>query len=285
MNNDIYPCVWMNGTGEEAAKLYSEVFKNTKVVKNTPMVKMLELDGQKLMLLDAGSPFKPNASLSFLVANKDEKETERLYKLLEKEGEVLMPLDKYHFSEKYAWVEDKFGVNWQLYTGEKGNTDQYFTPSLMFVNKNNGKAKEAIAFYTSVFPNSSVEGIMEQPEASDEPKGNVAHAQFQLNDFTMAIMENSAAHDFDFNEGVSITVMTNDQKETDYYWKLLTENGGEESKCSWLKDKYGVSWQIVPKRLVELMNQENQEKAQKVMQAMMQMNKIIIEDIEKANNS
>ena len=99
-------------------------------------------------------------------------------------------------------------------------------------------------------------------------------------------MDNSFDHQFDFNEGISMVVMTDDQEETDHLWNSLIANGGRESMCGWLKDPFGFSWQIVPKRLLELMNDfEQPDKAQKVMQAMMTMQKIEISDLENAYNS
>ena len=99
-------------------------------------------------------------------------------------------------------------------------------------------------------------------------------------------MDNSHDHQFDFNEGISMVVMTDDQIQTDHLWNSLLLDGGRESMCGWLKDQFGVSWQIVPKRLLELMNDFDQpQKAQKVVEAMMGMQKIVIADLEHAYNS
>jgi predicted 3-demethylubiquinone-9 3-methyltransferase (glyoxalase superfamily) len=97
-------------------------------------------------------------------------------------------------------------------------------------------------------------------------------------------MDNSYDHAFDFNEGISMVIMTDDQEETDHLWNTLISGGGRESMCGWLKDKYGFSWQIVPKKLIQLMNDADQGKAQQVVQAMMKMQKIIIKDLEEAYN-
>lgn len=98
-------------------------------------------------------------------------------------------------------------------------------------------------------------------------------------------MDNSYDHKFDFNEAISIVVMTDDQEETDHLWDSLIADGGRASMCGWLKDKFGVSWQIVPKKLIELMNDTDPYKSQKVMQAMMTMQKIVISDLEQAYQS
>lgn len=282
MNNSIYPCLWFNNNGREAATFYCNVFPNTVIKEDNGMVQMLSISGQNMMLLNGGPQFNPNPSVSFLIANEDEKETESLYNKLAEGGIALMPLDSYPFSKKYGWVRDKYGITWQLYTGPKGNTDQYFTPTLMFVNKQNGKAKEAIELYTSMFPGSATDGIMEYPEGGTEDiAGNVQHAQFSISGYTLGCMDSSLQHPFNFDEGISLVVLTNDQQETDHYWNGFTKNGGQESMCGWLKDKFGLSWQIVPRKLLTLLGDSNKQTAQYAMQKMMQMKRIVIADLER----
>jgi predicted 3-demethylubiquinone-9 3-methyltransferase (glyoxalase superfamily) len=286
MNNNIFPCVWFESNGSEAAAFYAGIFPNTELVSDNGMVQMLRINGQSMMFLTAGPMFKPNASISFLIANMDEKETERLYALLADDGIALMPLDSYPFSKKYGWVRDKYGITWQLYAGEKGDTDQYFTPTLMFIGANNGRAKEAISYYTTLFPHSKTEGIMEYGAGGENDIAeNVQHAQFSIDGYTLGCMDSSLDHQFNFDEGISFQVLTKDQEETDYYWNSMTQEGGAESMCGWLKDKFGVSWQIVPQRLVELLQQSDKAKAQKAGQALMKMKKIIVADLEAASES
>ncbi|WP_379962922.1 VOC family protein [Epilithonimonas sp. UC225_85] len=283
MNHDIFPCFWFNQNGSEAAKFYTAIFKNSKTVDDTPMVINIEIEGQKLMFLNAGPQFRPNMCLSLMLMCDSPEEVEHYYQKLSESGKVMMELDGYPWSEKYAWVEDQYGISWQLYYN-KEKAKQKFSPVMMFTGDTAGKCKEAIEFYTNIFPNSKTEGIMEHPEGQGEPAGNVAHAQFVINDYVMMAMDSSHNHNSNFTEGTSMTVMTKDQEETDYYWEKLTE-GGQESMCGWLKDKYGFSWQIVPHRLIEITNSHDVEKAKKAFGAMMKMNKIIIKDIEDAANS
>lgn len=281
MNNSIYPCIWFNNNGREAAAFYSIIFPTTTVTEDNGMVQMLNINGQKMMFLNGGSQFVPNASISFLIANEDENETERLYTKLAEGGIALMPLDSYPFSKKYGWVRDRFGITWQLYTGQKGNTDQYFVPTLMYLNKQNGRAKEAINVYTKLFPGSKTEGILEYPAGGEDIPGNVQHAQFNISGYTLACMDSSLHHPFNFDEGISLVVSTKGQKETDYYWNGLIANGGQESMCGWLKDTFGVNWQIVPEELVLLLNNSDRQKAKHAMDAMLKMKKIVIADLEK----
>ncbi|WP_454060496.1 VOC family protein [Elizabethkingia ursingii] len=284
MNNDIFPCLWCNGDAKEAAEFYCQVFGG-KITVDTPVVINIELFGQKLMLLNAGPQFEKNPSISFLINCASEEDVQHYWDMLSEGGMALMELDSYPWSKKYGWIKDKYGATWQLYFGEM--QDQKMVPTLMFMHKNNGKAMEAMEFYTSTFPESKIEGVLKYKDGGEngENPENVQHAQFVINNYMLSCMDSSLDHKFDFNEGISLVTMTNDQKETDHLWNTLISGGGRESMCGWLKDQYGVSWQIVPKRLIELMNDSNPEKSQKVVQAMLKMQKIVIADLEAAYNS
>lgn len=287
MNHNIFPCLWSNEDGKEAADLYCDTFGGT-ITADTPAVLNLDLFGQKFMILNAGPQFEKNASISFTVLCETEDEVTKFWTKLAEKGRVLMELSEYPWSKKYGWVRDRFGVTWQIYLSDN-KVDQRIVPTLMFIHHNNGKALEAINRYTDIFPNSKVGGILKYGDGvgneTHEIPENVQHADFEINGYTIFCMDNSYDHQFDFNEGISLVVMTDDQEETDHLWNSLTADGGMESQCGWLKDKFGVSWQIVPKRLLELMNGEDRMKGIKVMQAMMGMQKIVIKDLENAYHS
>lgn len=286
MTNKIFPCLWFDGDGNEAAKFYVETFGG-KITVDTPSVINFELFGQRLMILNAGPQFKKNASVSFMVFCDSEKEVEKYWSALSDGGNVLMDIGEYPWSRKYGWVEDKYGVTWQIMFTEKAIA-QKIVPVLMFIHQNNGKAMDAMRFYTDLFPNSEIQSISKYGEKggdAHEIAGNINFAQFSLNDYTFACMDNSYDHQFDFNEAVSIVVMTDDQEETDQLWNSLTSDGGRASMCGWLKDRFGLSWQIVPKKLIELMNDPDPFKGKKVMETMMTMQKIDIAQLEKAYSS
>ncbi len=287
MKNNIFPCLWFNENGREAAEFYIETFGG-EITADTQMVINLNVFDQKLMLLNAGPQFEKNASVSFMVLCETEEEVEKYWKNLSQDGIILMDLGEYPWSKKYGWVRDEFGVTWQVYLGEKQG-DQKIVPTLMFIHENNGKAQKAMELYTSIFPNSKIGNVLKYGDGvgneSHEIAENIQHADFEIDGYTFFCMDNSYDHQFDFSEGISIVVMTDDQEETDHYWNCLTKNGGRESMCGWLKDEFGVSWQIVPKKLLELMNDPNREKSVKVITAMMQMKKIVIADLENAHQS
>ena len=287
MNNNIFPCLWYDGDAKESAEFYCKIFDG-KITADTPVVLNLELFGQKLMLLNGGPHFEKNASVSFMVMCETEDEVQKYWNQLQDGGIVLMALDSYPWSKKYGWIRDKFGVTWQLYLGEK-KSEQRIIPTLMFIHQNNGKAMEAMELYTKIFPNSKIESVLKYGEGvndeNHEVPENVQHAHFEIDGYSMFCMDNSYDHKFDFNEGISMVIMTDNQETTDHLWSSLTTDGGRESMCGWLKDKFGMSWQIVPTRLIELMSDSDQQKAQNVVQAMMKMQKIVIKDLEEAYNS
>jgi predicted 3-demethylubiquinone-9 3-methyltransferase (glyoxalase superfamily) len=149
------------------------------------------------------------------------------------------------------------------------------TPCLWF----DTKGEEAAKFYTSVFPNSKIVDVAHYGEAGPRPEGMVMVVNFELNGHKFIAL--NGGPDFTFNEAISLEVNCETQDEVDTYWSKLSE-GGEEGPCGWLKDKYGVSWQIVPTRLTELIADPDREKSQRVMRAMLSMKKIEIDALERA---
>jgi predicted 3-demethylubiquinone-9 3-methyltransferase (glyoxalase superfamily) len=281
MNNKIYTCLWFDGQAKAAAEFYCSVFSNSKITADTPMVVTWELRGQKIMGLNGGPMFKINPSISFFATFATTEEVAEKYNKLLDGGKVLMPLDKYPWAEKYGWVQDKFGMTWQLMQATEQNVAGKFLPSLLFTSNQFGRAAEALKFYTSVFSDSSTILSLPYPDG-DENAGKIMYSEFSINNYEVIAMDGPGAHEYTFNEAVSFVVDCKDQTEVDFFWNKLTADGGQESMCGWLKDKFGVSWQIVPKRLVELMNDKDKAKAGRAMHAMMKMKKIIIADLEKA---
>ena len=279
MNNIIYPCLWFNGKAKEAAEYYCNVFNDSFITSENQVVVTFESAGQKFMCLNGGPEYTFNPSISFYVICESEAEISRLWKSLLEGGSVLMELDKYEWSNIYGWLQDKYGVTWQLSFGGMEKTDQKFSPVLMFTDKQAGKAEQAIHFYTSVFKNSKIIGISRYIKGENDVEGTVKHAEFSLGNQVFMSMDSSFMHRFSFNEAISFVVDCETQEEIDYYWDKLTE-GGEEIQCGWLKDRFGVSWQIVPVILSELMSDPS--KSERVTNALLQMKKF---DIEKLVNA
>jgi predicted 3-demethylubiquinone-9 3-methyltransferase (glyoxalase superfamily) len=280
MNNYIHPCLCLIGKVAEAADYYIEVFGDGRITQKSELVILIEMSGQKFMLLNEGLKAAPNASISFMVTSETEEETEQYWNRLIKEGTSFMPLGAYDWSKKYGWVQDKYGVSWQLYTGSRTDTPQKFCPTLMFTGGSAGKAAEAVQFYTGLYPNSKIQGIMPYAEGDQDKPGLVKHAQFTLKDNIIMAMDSSYDHGFAFNEAISLVVECDSQAEIDQYWEELSSNGGNEVACGWVTDKYGVSWQIIPAKLVDLLKEP--ERANRVLNAVMKMKKLNVAELESA---
>jgi predicted 3-demethylubiquinone-9 3-methyltransferase (glyoxalase superfamily) len=297
----IAPFLWFDANAEDAVNLYTSLFPDSLIESvqrypdgsDDPHMKKMEgkiltaifkLAGVRFMALDGGQLYRKNPSISFTVSCNSVEEVEKYWNALSEGGIVRMPLDTYPFSEKYGWCDDKFGTSWQISLGE---SEQKIIPSLMFVQGVAGKAHEAIQLYTSLFPESQIDLTVpyEPGESENEKEGSLKYSQFTLAGQKFVAMDSGMDHKFTFSEGISLYVDCRDQEEVDNLWNSLIADGGEESMCGWLKDKYGLSWQIIPMQLGKMMSDQDKEKAGRVMQAMLQMNKIDITKLEQAYNN
>ena len=287
----ITPHLWFDKEAKEAAKFYTSVFKDSKIsntttLHNTPSgtvdVVTIELLGQEFTLISAGPLFKFNPSVSFLVACKTKNEVDTLWEKLSEGGTALMELDEYPFSERYGWVQDRYGLSWQVMFMGGRKISQKITPTLMFVGKQCGKAEEAINFYATVFHNAKVGDILRYNKGEEPDKeGTIKHAAFALEGQEFAAMDSARVHDFAFNEAISFMVHCENQEEIDYYWGKLSADPKAE-QCGWLKDKYGVSWQIVPTIMDEMLRDKDKEKLARVTEAFLKMKKFDIKVLKKA---
>ena len=286
----ITPHLWFDTQAKEAAKFYTSLFPNSKVtntttIHNTPSgdcdIVSFELSGFKFMSISAGPLFKFNPSVSFMVnfdPKKDKnakKNIETLWKKLSAGGKVLMPFDKYPFSEGYGWTQDKYGLSWQLILSNP-------EPALLFVNDMCGKAEEATDFYISIFKNATRGALVHYPaNASPNKEGTVMFTDFQLENQWFAAMDGALKHEFAFNEAISFIVNCDTQEEIDYYWKKLSVVP-EAEQCGWCKDPYGVSWQIHPAMLDETMKNGTREQIDRLTKAFLPMKKFDIAVLIKA---
>lgn len=156
------------------------------------------------------------------------------------------------------------------------NITQKITPFLWF----DKEAEAAAKFYTSIFKNSSITATSYYGDNAPLPKGTAMTVSFNLEGLNFTSLNGGPL--FTFNESISFVVHCENQDEVDYYWDNLLKDGGKESQCGWLKDKFGLSWQIVPDKMIELLMDKDKEKANRVMQAMMKMVKIDLPTLEKA---
>jgi predicted 3-demethylubiquinone-9 3-methyltransferase (glyoxalase superfamily) len=275
----LYPCIWMDDNAADAAEFYCSVFPDAKIEDSNPMVTMWSCQGEKFMLLNGGPIFKPTPSISFYSIFPDQSQLQQIWDRLAEGGMIMMPLDTYPWSKKYGWLQDKYGVCWQLDSNAPDDLQPRFSPALMFTGDQFGRAQEAIELYTSILPDSSIRFISRYGENAGDQAGRISHAQFYLNEQRFVAMDSSLDHQFNFTEGMSLVIPCENQQEIDYFWEKLTE-GGEESQCGWLKDKFGVSWQVIPSVLPRLI--ADPVKGQRVIDAFMKMRKFDIETLENA---
>jgi predicted 3-demethylubiquinone-9 3-methyltransferase (glyoxalase superfamily) len=289
----IVPHLWFDKEAREAADFYVSAFKNSKIMNtsqlhNTPSgtseLVTMELYNQEFKLISAGPYFKLNPAISFLISCRNKDEVDEIWVKLSDRGIVRMELGKYPFSEKYGWVEDRFGVNWQIMYVGVHEIAQRITPTLMFVGDVNGKCEEAINFYTSVFHNAKVGDILRYSKGMEpDREGAIQHAAFTLEGQGFAAMDSAYEHKFSFNEATSFMVNCDTQDEIDYYWSKLSAHP-EAEQCGWLKDKYGVSWQIVPTILDTMISDKDSKKVSRVTEAFLKMKKFNIVELKAAYN-
>jgi predicted 3-demethylubiquinone-9 3-methyltransferase (glyoxalase superfamily) len=295
----IVPHLWFNKEAKEAAQFYVSAFggdsavTQTTLIRNTPSGDCdsvaFRLAGYEFMGISAGPYFDINPSISFMLnfdPSRDPQAQEHLdalWKILSEGGEPLMPLQEYPFSKRYGWIKDKYGVTWQLIlTNPEGEPRPFIIPSLMFTGDMTGKADEAIDFYVSVFKDAK-RGMTAAypPGAAPEKDAKIMFAEFMVEGQWFTAMDSGHMHTFGFNEGVSLLVRCKDQPEIDEYWGKLSAVP-EAEQCGWLKDKYGVSWQINAVAMDEVMRSGDQAKIDRVTQAFLTMKKFDLAALKKA---
>lgn len=282
--------LWFDKEAKEAAEFYTNVFggtiKSADVLEGTPSgsvdILTIDLQGSEFTLISAGPLFKFTPAISFLVACDSKEEVDKLWAELSQGGEALMPLQSYPFSEHYGWIKDRYGLSWQvMFMGDIPFT-QKITPTIMFIGDHCGQAEEAMQFYASIFPNASVDEPMRYQEGQGPDKpGTIAHGQFTLDGQRFAAMDSAHDHAFSLNEAISFIVHCKDQAELDTYWEKLSAVP-ESEQCGWLKDKYGLSWQIVPMVMDEMMTKATPEQKKAVTQAFLKMKKFDIAELQRA---
>ena len=286
----IIPHLWFDKEAKEATAFYASLFENSKVtsvttITDTPSgnadIVTFDLAGQNFMAISAGPYFKFNPSISLFVVFNSEEEIEAVWNKLIDGGKALMPYQTYPWAQKYGWLEDKYGLSWQLSWSDNHKPAQKITPLLMFTKEKAGKTKEAIEFYTNIFPDSKIEMAVPYEKGEGDIEGYIKHSRFTLAGQNFMAMDSSGPHEFVFNEAISFVVNCDTQEEIDHYWERLSAVP-ESEQCGWLKDKYGVSWQIVPARMKEMMASGDKEKIARVTQAFLKMKKFDIAVLKQA---
>jgi predicted 3-demethylubiquinone-9 3-methyltransferase (glyoxalase superfamily) len=286
----IIPHLWYDKEAAEAATLYTSLFPGSRILSRSTMgdtpsgtVEILKIDlaGLEMMMMSAGPYFQFNPAISLLVACDTAEEVDKLHAGLGS-GNDLMPLGSYPFSGRYAWTADRFGLSWQIMLMDKIPRGQRITPTLMFTGAQCGKAEEAMRAYSDLIPRSASGPIMRYG-AGEEPNkaGTVKHGAFTLDGKAFAAMDSAYEHGFSFNEAVSLMVYCDHQGEIDRFWNALSAQP-EAEQCGWLKDRYGLSWQIVPTAMDRMMANGSPEAIARVTKAFLAMKKFDVAALERA---
>ena len=262
MDQRIIPAIWCDGTADEAARFYADVFREGSVVEQAPgLAATVSIHGFGLSLINGGDQYAPNPSIScilnfdpLLFGGEDQARAylDELYERLSGGG-VLMELGEYPFSARYTWVRDRFGMTWQLMlTDPAGEPRPFILPSFMFGGTNHANAEEATEAWIALFDDARRGALRRYGEGGPMEAGTIMFTDFTLCGTWMAAMDSGAFHDFTFTPGVSMIVSCRDQEEIDRYWAGLSAVP-EAERCGWCVDRWGVSWQVVPDNIAELM--------------------------------
>lgn len=298
MSSSITLHLWFDKEAKEAAEFYCSVFPDSRItgvttINDTPSgdSEMISFTvwGFPFMAISAGPHFKMNPSVSCIVnfdPSRDPNAREMLDEAWDKlsdGGIALMPLDRYPFSERYGWIQDKYGFTWQLMlTNPDGEPRPAIVPSMMFIGENCGKAEEARELYLSVFRNAKPGALVKYgPGQEPDREGTVMFTDFMLENTWLAAMDSAHAHRFSFNEAISLLVNCETQEEIDHYWEHLSAVS-EAEQCGWLKDRYGVSWQISASSLDEMMTRGTPEQRNRVTKAFLKMKKFNLAELQQA---
>jgi predicted 3-demethylubiquinone-9 3-methyltransferase (glyoxalase superfamily) len=285
MTQLIVPCLWFDNQGEAAVELYCSVFSDARVTKSTHNSessggKVLTVDfaiaGTGLIALNGGPHFTPNPSISFFVTRATAADVDRAFAGLSDGGTALMPLGSYPWNERYGWIKDRYGFTWQIMIAPDGAAPSV-APCLMFCDAVHGKARAAMDLYASLLPDSSVVAAVEYL-ANEGPADTIKHGRMKIGDQALVAMDSSYNHGFTFNEALSLQLICRDQIEIDRYWDALCD-GGSPSRCGWLKDRFGVSWQIIPENMAQWLANPDAAARDRAFKAMMGMKKLVIAEL------
>lgn len=302
----IVPCLWFAGSAEEAAGFYADAIPGTRIgsiqrypteglpdfqreLAGQPLTVEVELTDLRITLINAGDQFRPNPSAGFMLTfSADRHDDPRAaldatHAALARGGRELMPLGEYPFAPRYAWVEDRYGVSWQLMLAEDaaptardadghgqepsdaerqaavireqdtGAVRPFAVVALMFCGEAQNRCREAIDAYVDTLPGSEHGVRHEYPQPTGPaPAGAIMFSEATLAGLPITAMDSGVEQPFSFTEGFSLVVRAEGQAELDRLWGALSAVP-EAEQCGWCKDRFGLSWQVVPANLDELM--------------------------------
>lgn len=284
----IIPHLWYNTEAKEAVAFYVDLFGGnvdwTYTITDTPSgdsdLIQFQLGNMTLAAISAGPYFKLNESMSLMVNVASKDEVTRLYQALSEGGRVLMPLGEYPFSPYYVWLEDRFGLSWQLSYAPDLDKPYQFDICLLFSQGQVGLAQPMLDYYKDKLPQARLGRLSyygEGEAAVEAAKLN--YAELLVAGQKMIVMDHGYGGEASFNEAFSLMVYVDSQDELDFYYDLLSAVP-EAEMCGWVKDQFGISWQIVPRMLMEAYDTASPEKVKAVNAAVMTMKRLDIAKIQ-----
>jgi predicted 3-demethylubiquinone-9 3-methyltransferase (glyoxalase superfamily) len=271
MHLTIYPALWFDNQALEAFEFYCSVFPNSMILEHNQTVVKASLSNQCFIGINGGPYFLPNPAISFTVICDSREEINALWQKLILGGASIIDLGHYSWNAYYGWVQDQFGYTWQLQLGNGGKTQQHILPNLLFCGMHQNQCSQALQYYQKIFPEFQRHQLLRYP--SGDLEGKIQNSIFSLNHLKFIAKDSPHRHIFDFNESVSFVIPCKTQQEIDYYWNYFTEHGSE-SWCGWCKDVFGISWQVIPNNLAQILATHPQAYS-----TLTRMKKIIIEDL------
>lgn len=249
----ITPCLWFADEAEEAARFYASVFRGSLVTdvvrRDSPehrghdnvISASFRVGGYEFVALNGAPVFSFTPAISFFVNCDTREEVDEVWKRLSTGGTVLMELGTYPFNEWYGWIQDKYGVSWQVWLAP-GSVK--ITPCFLFVRDQHGRAEEAMSFYASHIEDSRISAIERNAPGQGEIEGTVMYGTFSLAGQDFVALDGGLGHAFTFTEAISLSVNCPSPDEASALTRNLASGGGSQGAMGRLKDKFGVSWRV-----------------------------------------
>ncbi len=285
----IIPHLWFDKEAAEAVDFYTRILSDAKknescTIKDTPSgdaeVISFQLANLDMMAISGGPYFKLNESASLMISCKSKDDVQRLYDELSVGGAILMPLGEYFFNPYYVWLRDRFGLNWQLSWKEELEADYWIEHNFLFGGSACGRAEEALDFYATVIPNTHKGFVNRYNEGEAyDARAKINYGELVMEDRKMIFMDHGHGGDAEFTEAFSLMLICEDQDEVDFFTEKLSAVP-EAQMCGWVKDQFGISWQIVPKVLRDAYQFATDRQLAEIHQAILKMKKLDVAIIE-----
>lgn len=284
----IIPHLWFDKEALEAVQLYTSLFPDSHMdwihdLTDTPsgdaVLVQFQLANLTLAAISAGPYFKLNESTSLMVHFQNKDELNRIFEALSEAGRVLMPLGEYPFNSHYVWFEDRFGLSWQFFYSPENSRAVQLEICLLFSQKQVGQARSFLEKAQALFLNSQIGTVNHyQENEKQEAKALINYGELLLNQQRLVVMDHGFGGENSFNEAFSLMVYTDSQEETQRLYQQLS-HVPESEQCGWVKDEFGISWQIVPRPLMEAYENLPKDRMKQVNDAILTMKRLNYDEI------